>query len=109
MATNRASPKTLATKEQVKKTIKTADANDRKVEQIEQYCNALVRSMQESLHEDIKGMDESCRNKRVRDFSKMKEREHIKKTERLAEIRPVGKIKLKPTVILTSVSLIGQW
>lgn len=99
VATNPASPMVLATKQQVSETIKTFHLNP-------------TKKSAEIIHDYWQQID--CLSKRLGkerpSFHGMRDVLNRRMEERMnTKILPVGEVKLKTTVILTSVSLIGQW
>jgi SNF2 family DNA or RNA helicase len=66
--------------------------------------------MRQELESDCEGKD-AHRENELRDiFYENEHMEILKRDKKVSsEMLPVEKIKLKPTVILTSVSLMGQW
>ena len=94
VAANRGNPEDFATKQQIKDVMRTFDANKQKRREIEQDLQKLEKRLDAGTISDYQYDD--CSSKMLRELEEL-------------EKAPIRKCKLKPTVILTSVSLIGQW
>ena len=111
VATNPASPKTISTTQQVNETASRMAANDQRRAQIQvayyQECGRIDQAMEQAL---LHATDEDNRNKLTGHYMGLKRMERERKDAKLlSEMLPVSKLKLKTTVVLTSVSLLGQW
>lgn len=102
VATNPASPTNLATSQQIRDRTNLFHANATTRQQIESAYTARMSSL--CLSHNMKEIDSS-------EYHQMKMALNQKKKNQLAEMRPLPtkRLKLKTTVILTSVSLLGQW
>jgi len=99
VATNPASPTNLATSQQIRDRTNLFHANAATRQQIESAYTAQMSNLCLSHQVDSS------------EFLQMKMALNQKKRNQLAEMRPLPtkRLKLKTTVILTSVSLLGQW
>jgi len=117
VASNPASPKSLAKTDQINNVLSLQDVREEKKRRIQESHDAAIAKLREKYKPDdpdetIK--DEIERNREHRDrkdsFRWGKEYEKDKMEEEMHQIPPIkDRVKLKPTIILTSVSLIGQW
>ena len=93
------------------------EANEAKKQQIQEACEATIEKLREKYNpweqdesiEDEKDRErEYWRRRHNFDWEARKEKQKMK--EEISRIPPIkDRVKLKPTIILTSVSLIGQW
>ena len=109
-ATNRASKSTLSKDQQIRSILNTVHANERKEQEIAMEYTAKAEGLRDEFYRDTAGIDPIQRNMLWAELQNKLATEQQKRQARLdSELNPVGKIKLKTTVILTSVSLMGQW
>ena len=110
VATNPASPKSLASNAQIQAVMNDYDQNERRRMEIKAgHDNRIMRMQQAHYQNSYIGMDTSEEYKLDREFQMLKQSEERKRDAQLSTIQPVRKVKIKTTVILTSVSLLGQW
>ena len=110
VATNPASPKSLASNAQIQAVMNDYDQNERRRMEIKAgHDNRIMRMQQAHYQNSYIGMDPSEEYKLDREFQMLKQSEERKRDAQLSTIQPVRKVKIKTTVILTSVSLLGQW
>ena len=117
VASNPPSLNSLASRDQINDVLKLQDVREAKKQSIQEAYNEAVAKLQEEYSPDTP--DESIEDDRQRyiehrnrqnDFRRKKDYEERKKKGEIKRVPPVKeRVKLKPTVILTSVSLIGQW
>ena len=110
VATNPASPKSLASNAQIQAVMNDYDQNERRRMEIKAgHDNRIMRMQQAHYQNSYIGMDLSEEYKLDHEFQMLKQSEERKRDALLSTIQPVRKVKIKTTVILTSVSLLGQW
>ena len=111
VATNPPSPKRLATNAQIQAVMNGYDQNLRRRMEIEASYNNRIMRMSEAHYQNVNvGMDPNELKKQDREFQMLKLSEKQKRDAQLkSTIQPVRRVKIKTTVILTSVSLLGQW
>ena len=110
VATNPASPKSLASNAQIQAVMNDYDQNERRRMEIKAgHDNRIMRMQQANYQNSYIGMDPSEEYKLDHEFQMLKQSEERKRDAMLSTIQPVRKVKIKTTVILTSVSLLGQW
>ena len=109
VATNPASPKTVAAKQQIEETLNAKDMYDQERKAIELAHGAEMQREQDALPNDINELELDQQDMLWDQFEMNQGLISDKTRRRIAELRPAKKLKLKATVILTSVSLIGQW
>jgi hypothetical protein len=98
-------------KHQIEEAVKALSANDQMRRQIESDYDTKRARLLMSSSEKASGItDPNIRSKLRRELNTSVEELAREKNARMkSELRPAEKIKVKTTVILTSVSLMGQW
>ena len=117
MASNPTNPNSLAKKEQINDVMKLQDKREEEKQRIQEAHDATIAKLTEEYKPDdpdasIEDEDERNRDHRHRQaiFKRKKDLEKRLLKSDLNRVPSIkDRFKLKPTIILTSVSLIGQW
>ena len=117
VASNPAGPKSLGEKDQINDVLDEFKQREAKKKQIEEAHDATIAKLRGKYKPD--DPDESIEDEKERDREYWKRRHNCEWEEdkeyqimekEIKKIPPIkDRVKLKPTIILTSVSLIGQW